>query len=308
MTLTTCVLIADPTRAALSEAQLDAARQALAGAEEAGPVRWLAPAAAAEFDLPQPPAPDLFWPIWRALQQEGIDLNCLPRANRRKQLFVADMDSTMIGQECIDELADLAGCGAAVAAVTARAMNGELAFEPALRERVALFRGLSARLLDRVWAERIRFTPGAATLLATLKAHGAFTLLVSGGFTVFTERVANALGFDAHRANRLLLEGGQILGRVAEPILGRAAKAEALAEAAVRLGVGLEHALAIGDGANDLDMLTAAGMGVAFRAKPKVQEKAPLRINHGDLTALLYLQGYRADEFVHRPNPVPRLS
>lgn len=268
-----------------------------------GPLRWLAPHGAAEFPLATRPA-DL-WAVWARLQAQGIDLAILPAEGRRKRLLIADMDSTMIGQECIDELADLAGFGPQVAGVTARAMNGELAFEPALRARVALFAGADAGLIDRTWTERIRFTPGGATLVATMKAQGAHAALVSGGFTAFTQRVAAALGFDTHRANLLEVAEGRLTGTVADPILGREAKVEALTGLAARLGLGPRDALAVGDGANDLGMLGAAGLGVALHAKPSVQAQVDLRINHGDLTALLYLQGYSVDEFVRLPDPVP---
>jgi phosphoserine phosphatase len=217
--------------------------------------------------------------------------------NRRKRLLLADMDSTMIRQECIDELADMAGVGAQVAAITARAMNGEIGFEGALRERVGLLAGQPEAIIDRVLAERITAMPGGRTLVATMKAHGARAALVSGGFTAFTARVAVMLGFDEHRANRLLAEGGVLTGMVAEPILGREAKVAALHGITAAMGVTPADVLAIGDGANDLGMLGAAGMGVALHAKPAVQAQAALRVNHGDLTACLFLQGYTAAEF-----------
>jgi phosphoserine phosphatase len=207
------------------------------------------------------------------------------------------MDSTMIRQECIDELADLAGVGPQVAAITARAMAGELDFEDALRERVALLAGLPEDAVAEVLETRITETPGGATLVATMRARGGYAALVSGGFTAFTGPVATRLGFDVHRANTLLVENGRLTGRVAEPILGRAAKLEALHDLCARLGIGAEAAMAVGDGANDLAMIRAAGAGVALHAKPAVQAKARLRVNHGDLTALLYLQGYAQADF-----------
>ena len=295
-------LLCAPARPVLTADRAEALRLHWGG----GALRWLHPGVAAEFDLPARPA-DL-WDLWAQMQAQGLDLAVQPAAGRRKALLIADMDSTMIGQECIDELADLAGFGAQVAAVTARAMNGELAFEPALRARVALFAGADAGLIDRTWAERIRFTPGGATLLATMRAQGAFTALVSGGFTAFTERVARALGFDHHRANTLGVADGRLTGTVAEPILGREAKVAALTDLCAALGIGPDHALAVGDGANDLGMLHRAGMGVALHAKPSVQAQVDLRINHGDLTALLYLQGYAVDECVQVPDPVPNLG
>jgi phosphoserine phosphatase len=221
----------------------------------------------------------------------------MPLAHRRKKLLIADMDSTMIRQECIDELAAEIGAGEQVAAITARAMRGEIAFEPALRERVALLAGLPVATIGKVIAERIRLMPGARELVATMKAHGARTALVSGGFTAFTGPIAAMIGFDEHRANLLETAGDVLAGTVREPILGRQAKLEALLELRTRLALAPDDTLAVGDGANDLDMLGAAGLGVALHAKPKVAEAADVRIDHGDLTALLYLQGYAREEF-----------
>jgi phosphoserine phosphatase len=204
----------------------------------------------------------------------------------------------MIAQECIDELAAEAGFGPRVAAITARAMNGELDFEGALRERVALLAGLPEAAIGKVLAERITLTPGGCSLIATMKAAGAHTLLVSGGFTAFTGPVAARLGFHEAQANTLLVEGGRLTGRVTEPILGREAKVAALRGAAARLGIGVGDALAVGDGANDLGMLKLAGMGVALHAKPSVAAQCDLRVSHGDLTALLFLQGYAAGEIL----------
>jgi phosphoserine phosphatase len=235
----------------------------------------------------------------------GIDINVVAGdlALIRKRLLVADMESTVIQQEMIDELAEYVGRRAEIETITARAMRGELDFEAALKERVAMLAGLPSLVLDEVYQKRVSLMPGAETLIRTMKAHGAYCALVSGGFTVFTERVAKRLGFDEHQANVLEIEDGKLTGRVREPILGRVAKREALERIAARLGLHLSETLAVGDGANDLDMLAAAGLGVAFRAKPKVQEVARALpngavINHGDLTALLYLQGYCAREFV----------
>jgi phosphoserine phosphatase len=209
------------------------------------------------------------------------------------------MDSTMIQQECIDELADEAGVGAHVAGITARAMNGELDFEAALRERVALLAGLPETVVDRVIRDRITLMPGGPVLLATMRAAGAQTALVSGGFTAFTARIAAILGFHEHRANLLMVSEGKLTGTVAEPILGRAAKVQALEEISARSGITPAAAIAVGDGANDLGMLGLAGMGVALHAKPSVQAQCELRVNHGDLTALLFLQGYSREEFVN---------
>ncbi len=208
------------------------------------------------------------------------------------------MDSTIIGCECLDELADQAGLKPRIAAITERAMRGEIAFAPALRERVALLKGLSLDALERTWRERVRLNPGAKALVATMRRHGATTLLISGGFTYFTSRVAAEAGFDDHRANVLLDDGAALLGLVREPILGREAKLEAMMSQAARLGIAVEDTLAVGDGANDLDMIGRAGLGVAYHAKPVVADAAPARIDHGDLRALLYLQGYRDDEIV----------
>lgn len=229
----------------------------------------------------------------------SIDVVAQSATGRRKKLFLADMDSTMIQQECIDELADYAGLKAHVAAITERAMRGEIAFEPALRERVALLEGLPVSVIDEVLRDRIRLTPGARTLVATMRANGARTCMVSGGFTHFTDRIAAMIGFDQTRANRLtVVDGHKLAGKVAEPIFGRDGKRAALVEFRKELGLAKHETMAIGDGANDMDMIAEAGLGVAFHAKPKVAAAAPARVDYGDLTALLYLQGYRKDEFV----------
>jgi len=212
-------------------------------------------------------------------------------------MLLADMDSTMIQQECIDELADEAGVGAHVAGITARAMNGELDFEAALKERVGLLKGLPTATIQAVIDTRITFMPGGKALLATMKANGAYAALVSGGFTAFTGHVAGAWGFDEHRANTLLTDGDALSGDVGLPLLGKAAKVDALNSITATRGITPADVLAVGDGANDLGMLTLAGMGVALHAKPSVQAECDIRINHGDLTALLYLQGYTKAEF-----------
>jgi phosphoserine phosphatase len=228
----------------------------------------------------------------------GFDINVVPAENRRKNLLVADMDSTVIGCECLDELADMAGLKPEIAAITERAMTGEIAFEAALRQRVAMLKGLPLAALERTYHERVRLNPGAKELVATMKANGARTLLISGGFTYFTARVAAEAGFDAHQANVLLDDGKVLTGEVAEPILGRAAKLAALEYEVKKLGIDFADTLAVGDGANDLSMIARAGLGVAYHAKPIVAEAAAARIDHSDLTALLYLQGYRDDEIV----------
>jgi len=276
----------------LEAALVDNLRNAFGG----GDAQWLAPDRAAEFPLHRKPANA--GAVWQSLQAEGVDLVIQPAANRRKQMLIADMDSTMIQQECIDELAAEAGFGARVAEITARAMNGELDFEAALRERVGLLKGLDAAVIDRVLATRITHMPGGKALVATMKAHGAHAVLVSGGFTAFTARVAADLGFDEARANTLLSENGALTGTVAEPILGREAKVAALGEIAARIGIAPADVIAVGDGANDLGMLGLAGTGVALHAKPSVQAQCDIRINHGDLTALLWIQGYSVDEVV----------
>ncbi len=227
-----------------------------------------------------------------------IDLVIQEAETRRKKLLIADMDSTMIGQECIDELAAEVGLKEKVADITARAMNGEIAFEPALRERVALLKGLPLSVVDEVIAKRITLTPGGPELIATMKAKGYYAALVSGGFTVFTSRIGATLGFDENRANVLLEENGILTGLVEEPILGKQAKVDALNEIAERLDISVDDAVAVGDGANDLGMLQLAGAGVALHAKPTVSAQARMRIDHGDLTALLYIQGYRKTDFI----------
>ena len=276
----------------LSPAQVDGLMTQWRG----GDLRWLSEGEAAEFAVERTPGDQ--WDVWQSLQGAQIDMVVQPDEGRRKAMLLADMDSTMIGQECIDELADEAGVGDHVKAITARAMNGELDFEDALVERVSLLNGLDSGIIQRVFEERITFTPGGKTLIATMKAHGGYTALVSGGFTSFTARVADALGIDEHHANTLLEEVGRLSGEVARPILGREAKVEALHRISQAQGVTPDDVMAVGDGANDLGMLGLAGSGVALHAKPVVAAECDLRINHGDLTALLYLQGYGRDQFV----------
>ncbi|WP_108503241.1 phosphoserine phosphatase SerB [Paracoccus indicus] len=258
--------------------------------------RWLAPGIAAEFDIPDTPA-DIDQ-IWSDLQAIGIDMVVQPVEGRRKKVLLADMDSTMIDQECIDELADFAGVGPRVAEITARAMNGELDFHEALIERVSLLAGLDEGVIQQVLESRITLASGGRELVATMRAHGAHAALVSGGFTAFTTAVAEQLGFDEHRANVLLADGGVLTGHVALPVLGREAKVEALQRIIDRFGLTAQDVMAVGDGANDLGMIQMAGSGVALHAKPAVAAQAQIRINHGDLTALLYLQGYAQADFV----------
>ena len=284
-------LLCNPATPVLEAQLVESLRNACGG----GAARWLSPGVAAEFDLAALPAHR--WDLWADLQALGIDLCFQPAQGRRKAMLLADMDSTMIQQECIDELADEAGVGAHVAAITARAMNGELEFEAALIERVGLLRGLPESVIQRVLDQRITLMPGGRPLIATMKAHGGHAALVSGGFTAFTARIAATLGFDEHRANTLLAEGGTLTGEVARPILGRQAKVDALQQITARLGITPAEVIAVGDGANDLGMLHLAGSGVALHAKPSVAAQCDLRINHGDLTALLYLQGYADADF-----------
>lgn len=285
-------LLTNPARPTLDRVTVESLRNAWGG----GDARWLDPGVAAEFALES--MPENLWDVWGNLQPSGIDLAIQRAEGRRKRLLIADMDSTMIQQECIDELAHEAGVGAYVAAITARAMNGELDFEAALRERVGLLKGLREGVIGDVIRDRITLMPGGRALVATMRANGAYAALVSGGFTAFSRAIAGVLGFDEHRANTLNIADGHLTGTVATPILGHAAKVAALEEICARLGIGPDQAMAVGDGANDLGMLGLAGAGVALHAKPVVQAECDIRINHGDLTALLYLQGYAREHFV----------
>jgi phosphoserine phosphatase len=287
-------LICDPRHACLDSVAIGRARDAVATRAQ----NWLADAVACDLDLD--PGTGLMAAdaaLRTALAGLPVDVVVQEKAGRRKRLLIADMDSTMIGQECIDELAAMVGLKDHVAAITARAMNGEIAFETALRERVALLKGLPVSVVDDVIRTRITLAPGGLELIRTMKAAGGYTALVSGGFTAFTGPVAAQLGFDEHRANVLEEEAGILTGAVREPILGREAKANALAEHAAKLGISVAQAIAVGDGANDLSMLALAGSGVALHAKPAVAAQVRMRIDHGDLTALLYIQGYRQSDF-----------
>ena len=249
------------------------------------------------FDVPFTGEPRDVLALARAAAKDAAaDINVVPADRRRKKLLVADMDSTIIGCECLDEIAAMAGFGPRVAAITERAMRGEIAFEPALRERVALMKGLPVAMLERVYAERVRLSPGANAVVATMRAHGAHCTLVSGGFTYFTRRVAMAAGFDAEFANTLLDDGATLTGLVAEPILGRDAKTRTLEEAVAKYAIDFSDSLAVGDGANDLGMIERAGLGVAYHAKPVVANAARATIAYGDLKGLLYLQGYSEEE------------
>lgn len=281
----------------LAGAAADRARSALAGAGAA--VKAPKPLGAGAFDLPLIADPAVATPLLQAaVEGLAVDYCLQPAAGRRKRLLIADMDSTIINVECIDELADFAGVKAQVSEITERAMRGELDFEGALKERVAMLKGLPLADLQRAYDERVRLNPGARTLVRTMTAHGAKAFLVSGGFNFFTSRVAAAAGFDANRANTLIAAGDVLAGTVGEPILGREAKLAALKEEAASLGVPLSATLAVGDGANDLAMIEASGLGVAYRAKPIVAAQADAKVDHADLTALLYFQGYRTEDFV----------
>ena len=288
----TVTLLTNPETPALQPAAADALRNAWGGSD----IQWLAADEACAFTIAN--IPENRWQVWDDMQSLKTDMVIQPTATRRKKMLLADMDSTMIQQECIDELAEEAGVGAHVKDITARAMNGELDFEGALTERVALLKGLPESVIDQVLQTRITLMPGGKTLLATMKANGGYAALVSGGFTAFTSKVAAELGFDENRANTLIAEGGSLTGDVGRPILGREAKVSALEDITKRLGISEADVIAVGDGANDLGMLGRAGTGVALHAKPSVQAECDVRVNFGDLTALLYLQGYAQSEFV----------
>ncbi|MDW8368940.1 MAG: phosphoserine phosphatase SerB [Geminicoccaceae bacterium] len=279
------IVLGDPAGAPLDPVLVRELETALGGR-----IRWLAEAEAVEIES-QLPAATIAARAATLLEGEPVDRAVLPTAGREKRLLLADMDSTMITVECLDELADYVGCKAEVAAITRAAMNGEIEYRESLRRRVALLEGLPERVIGEVIAERVRATPGARTLLATMRARGAKSVLVSSGFRQFTRHVATLLGFDEDRGNTLLAEAGTLTGKVAEPILDASAKLATLEEILARESLPADAALAVGDGANDLPMLLRAGLGVAYRAHPRVRERAPVSIVHGDLTALLYLQG-----------------
>jgi phosphoserine phosphatase len=290
----TLVLISDPAQRALDDKTVQRAAEILwSNGGSVGTPDWLAPGIACEITF-DGKAQTLSFP--------GIDAVILPTANRRKRLLVADMESTMIENEMLDELADFLGLREKIAGITARAMNGELDFAAALNERVGLLAGLPVGKLDEA-AKRIRYMPGGATLVATMKQHGATCALVSGGFTYFTGMVKTALGFDFEAANVLKHDGKTLAGAVELPILGKEAKLATLDRLCLERGLHVGEAITVGDGANDLPMLKAAGLGVAFHAKPVVAAEVAARIDHSDLTALLYLQGYRQSDFIERPNP-----
>ena len=289
-------LVSNPKAPALDDAMLARARTML---PDPAPPEWLAPGIAADIVIAEggPDNRALADRVRDSLAGAPIDVVVQPIAQRRKRLFLADMDSTMIEQECIDELADKVGLKAKVAAITERAMRGEIAFEPALRERVALLAGLPATVVDELIAERITLTPGARMLVATMRQHGTHTCLVTGGFTLFSDRLAAMIGFHETRANTLSVTDGKLGGTVNEPIFGREAKLATLLELRETFALAAQDTMAIGDGANDIAMIEAAGLGVAYHAKPAVAAMAAARIDFGDLTALLYVQGYRRADF-----------
>ena len=290
-------LISGVKASMVTEAAIDAAHAAFAEAgAKVGAIDWLNPGIAVDielFGLPLDYAREVGHRLSDAL---ALDVAVQPVAHRRKKLLVADMDSTIITVECIDEIADMAGLKEKVAKITEAAMRGELDFIGALNERVAMLKGLDVAALDKVYAERVRLTPGARTLIQTMNANGATTVLVSGGFTFFTDRVAAAAGFKVARANTLEIKDGKLTGKVTPPIVDSATKKATLQEFAAQIDGGVAAALALGDGANDIPMIEAAGLGVAFYAKPKTAAAADVAIRYGDLTAVLYLQGYRVEE------------
>jgi phosphoserine phosphatase len=291
-------LLSNPTTPVIDGRAIERVRNALPASKQ--PI-WLDPGIAVDipFSAQQAESRAFAGRIREALAGMSIDIVVQGAMGRRKKLLLTDMDSTMIGQECIDELADYAGVKREVAAITERAMRGEVEFAPALRARVALLKGLPVSVVEEVIRSRIRVNPGAVALVATMHRHGAYACLVTGGFTLFTDRIAGMLGFDESRANTLIVDGhGVLTGGVAEPIFARDGKLATLNELTLRLNLRPDETLVAGDGANDLAMIAAAGLGIAYHAKPKVAQAAAARIDHGDLTALLYAQGYRREEFV----------
>ena len=293
-------LISNPAQPALDGAAVERARVAVAGA---GTPKWLDPGIAADIPFTPDTGKDqrgLSNEIRTALAGRPIDVVVQPQAHRRKRLFLADMDSTMIGQECIDELADYVGLKEKVARITERAMQGELDFPRSLRERVRLLAGLDEQELKRCLNERVRVTAGAETLVQTMRAGGASCLLVSGGFLSFAEPVARTVGFDRVRANRLVFVGGKLSGEVGDPIVDAMAKRAALLQAREELGLRVEDVLAVGDGANDKLMVDEAGLGIAFRAKPALVEAADGELRHHGLDALLWVQGVRRRDWFRK--------
>ncbi len=284
-------LIANPADPELTPQLAEAVRRATGGE-----LNWLSHSIACE--IADPKSTDPLDEARAILAGKAVDVALVPKANRRKKLLIADMDSTMINQECIDELADALGLKPQISDITARAMNGELDFEQALDTRVALLKGLERKRIEEIRRERITYAPGGRALVQTMKAYGAHTVLISGGFTYFADHIGKRIGFDEVEANVLAFEDEKLTGTVVKPIVDKNRKLTRLTELVAERGLKPAETLAVGDGANDLPMITAAGMGVALHAKPVVAAEAPFRIDHGDLTALLYLQGYAEDDFV----------
>jgi phosphoserine phosphatase len=286
-----------PRSVTLDESVVLSARAALVAlGADAGAPDWLAPGTACDLPFGNLAPEQAEAAIRHALSSPALDVFAQPFATRRKRLLIADMESTIIKQEMLDELGDYVGLKDHIAAITARAMNGEIDFKEAVRERVALLKGLKESVIDEVW-QRATLTPGAAQLIATMRANGAACVLVSGGFRCFTSKVRDWIGFNDDRGNGLEVVDGVMTGLVEEPILDKDSKLEALLAYAGEHRVPMVETMAVGDGANDLPMLLAAGLGVAYHAKPSVAAEARARVDHGDLTALLYAQGYRIDEF-----------
>ncbi len=291
-------LIANPSKTSIDSGLIDEFINALGPyADAEASTKELAPGEAYDIALTEHPRPDFLPRIEAVAIRARMDANIIPADNRRKKLLIADMDSTIIQQECIDELAEFAGKRAEISDITERAMRGELDFEGALNERVAMLANLPETVLEETFEKRLTLTPGADVLVKTMNANGAVTALVSGGFTYFTARIAQRAEFQRQQANELLIENGKLTGKVRQPILGRAAKQEALETIAAENDIALSETMAVGDGANDLSMLSRSGLGVAFHAKPAVAQSAETRIHYADLTALLYLQGYSKSEF-----------
>ena len=285
-------LLTEPKKVGLNETSVNSLLAQWNGID----LKWLNPECAAEFRIERIPSDYIV--MWKEFNKNFIDLVITPHHLRKKKLLVADMDSTIIEQECLDELAQNAGIGDYVADITRQAMNGEIPFDRALHERVALLAGLSSATIEDTWQNRITFTSGARQLIATLKLNGCYCVLISGGFTAFTSRVSEALGFHEHFANVLLVNGDKLTGKVQRPVLDKEVKVKVLEQLTTQLGLTSAETLAVGDGANDLGMIKAAGLGVAFRSKPIVASNSDVRIEHSDLTSLLYLQGIKYADFV----------
>ena len=293
----TVTLLTDPNTKTLTHRMVENLRSAWGGDQ----TRWLSPKEAAEFSIER--LPDNQWSVWEDLQGLQIDL-CVQKSDaRKKKILIADMDSTMIAQECIDELAVVAGVGEQVAEVTRIAMDGGMDFVEALNARLSLMAGADQRIIDDVLRTRIDFVSGGSTLLATMKANGGYSALVSGGFTAFAGPISSALGFDEFTANVLAVSEGKLTGTIVGDAVGKQTKVDRLMALCREHNVNETDVIAVGDGANDLGMLSLAGTGVALHAKPSVAAQCDIRINFGNLTSLLYLQGYSSDDFVAAPSP-----